>query len=196
MRKWISALCILAVGILAAGCGSSFQPSITSLYIHKDGKITQAVVESFDKAYYSLAEFQSMVGMEVEQYNVNYGEERIEIEQLTVDEDNTLYLQIDFQDADTYEHYNETYCFLGTIEEALDEGLPFDMVFRDPDYEEYTAVEVTGRKNDSVAVLREEGIVQLEKKVKYVSNNVEILSEHMVEIMPIEDENEYAYIIY
>ena len=39
-------------------------------------------------------------------------------------------------------------------------------------------------------------VVQLEKPVKYVSNNVEIISDHMVQVMPIEDSAEYAYIIF
>ena len=45
-------------------------------------------------------------------------------------------------------------------------------------------------------MLREEGMVQLERPIKYVSNNVEVIDEKLVQVMPIEDENEYAYIIY
>lgn len=197
MKKWIITVCVLAVLLMMTGCGkASFKPSITSIYVQKDGKITQAIVESFEKEYYSLAEFQSMIGMEVEKYNSSYGEERISIERLDVDSNNTLYLLLDFADADTYEHYNETFCFEGTISEALDEGLSFNMDFKDADYEEYTTSQVTEKKDQSVVVLKQEGIVQTEKQIKYVSNNVEILSEHMVEVMPIEDDNEYAYIIY
>lgn len=195
MKRWISTICILAAVALLAGCGSSFQPAVTSLYIQKNGEITQAIVESFEKEYYSDKEFQSMIEKEVDAYNSNYGEERITIERLEVIDD-TLYLLLDFKDADTYEHYNETYCFSGTIDGALDEGLSFNMDFKDAEYEMYSTSEVTEKKNNSVIVLKDEGIVQLEKPVKYVSNNVEIISEHMVQVMPIEDEDEYAYIIY
>lgn len=195
MKKWISAMCILVVVMLSVGCGSSFQPSVTSLYIQKKGEITQAIVESFEKDYYSDREFQSMIEKEVDSYNHNYGEERITIERLEV-VDNTLYLLLDFKDADTYEHYNETYCFSGTVDEALDEGLSFNMDFKDASYEECSTSDVTEKKGNSVVVLKEEGIVQLEKPIKYVSNNVEVISEHMVQVMPIEDENEYAYIIF
>lgn len=195
MRRWISAIYILAAVALLAGCGSSFQPSVTSLYVQKNGEITQAIVESFEKDYYSDKEFQSMIEKEVDAYNQNYGEERITIERLEV-EDETLYLLLDFKDADTYEHYNETYCFSGTVDEALNEGLSFNMDFKDAEYEEYSTADVTEKKSNSVVVLKEEGIVQLEKPVKYVSNNVEVISKHMVQVMPIEDENEYAYIIF
>lgn len=195
MRRWISTICILAAVALLAGCGSSFQPSVTSLYVQKNGEITQAIVESFEKDYYSDKEFQSMIEKEVDAYNHNYGEERIAIERLEV-EDDTLYLLLNFKDADTYEHYNETYCFSGTVDEALDEGLSFNMDFKDAEYEEYSTSDVTEKKSNSVVVLKEEGIVQLENPVKYVSNNVEVISEHMVQVMPIEDENEYAYIIF
>lgn len=195
MKKWISTICILAAVILLIGCSSAFQPSVTSLYIQKNGEITQAIVESFEKDYYSDREFQSMIEKEVDAYNSKYGEERITIERLEV-EDSTLYLLLGFKDADTYEHYNESYCFSGTVDEALDEGLSFNMDFKDASYEEYSTSDVTEKKNNSVVVLKEEGIVQLEKPIKYVSNNVEVISEHMVQVMPIEDENEYAYIIF
>lgn len=195
MKKWFSAIGILLAVVFTAGCGASFEPSVTSLYVQKDGKITQAIVESFEKDYYSDREFQSMIEKEIDAYNSGYGEERITIQRLEV-VDGTLYLLLDFKDADTYEHYSETFCFSGTVDEALDEGLSFNMDFKDADYEEYSTSDVTQKKNDSVIVLKEEGIVQLEGKVKYVSNNVEIISEHMVQVMPIEDENEYAYIIY
>ena len=45
-------------------------------------------------------------------------------------------------------------------------------------------------------IVQSEGIVELERKIKYVSNNVEVISEHSAQIMPIEAEDEYAYIIY
>ncbi|MEZ3502504.1 MAG: hypothetical protein K1W25_03440 [Lachnospiraceae bacterium] len=195
MKKCVSVICILAVILTASGCSSSFQPSVTSIYIQDNGKITQAIVESFEKEYYSSQELQSMIEKEVDAYNSGYGEERITIQKADVEAD-TLYLLIDFQDADTYGQYNEVYCFSGTVEQALDEGLSFDMLFKDTQYEEYSAADVTEKKSDSVVVLKEEEIVQLQRPVKYVSNNVDIISERMVQVMPIEEEEEYAYIIY
>lgn len=194
MKKWIRALCVLAVMMLLAGCGTSFKPTVTSLYIHKNGKITQAIVESFEKEYYSLTEFESMLQKEMDTYNQKFGEERIKKDSLEIKND-TLYLLLEYEDADTFSQYNEEYCFVGSVEEAEEAGLSFNMVFKDADYEEYTAEEAA-RGEDSVAVLKEEGVVQLQKPVKYVSNNVEIIDEHTVQVMPIADEDEYAYIIY
>ena len=85
---------------------------------------------------------------------------------------------------------------MGTVEEALDAGLSFQMDFKDAEYEEYSGADVSAKKSHYVAVLQNEGIVQLQRPVKYVSNNVEILSDHMVQVMPIADSAEYAYIIY
>lgn len=196
MKKYIvSFLTVVFAVCLLTGCGSSFDPSISSLYIQKDGKITQAIVGTFEKAYYSLDEFESMVTQEVDAYNSQYGEQRIEIERLE-EKNDTVYLLLDFADADTYEHYSEEFCFTGTIGEALDHGFSFNMEFRDADYEDCTLEEVTAHSGDLIAILKEEGVVQFDHPVKYVSNNVEILSENMVEVMPIDDEDEYAYIIY
>ncbi len=70
------------------------------------------------------------------------------------------------------------------------------MLFKDAEYEERTTTEVTEKKDNHVLIVQAEGVIELEMPVKYVSNNVEILSEHTVQVMPIEDESEYAYIIY
>ncbi len=189
---------VLAAGFVIlslAGCGSSFDPSVSSIYIQPDGKVTQAIIGSFEQAYYSMDEFQSMVEKEVAAYNAAHGEGKVEIDRMDV-KDDTMHLLLEYEDADTYEQYNEKFCFTGTVEDALNEGFPFDMDFRGPDYADYTLEEATADQSDSIVVLKEEGVVQLEKAAKYVSNNVEYLSDNMVEVMPIEAENEYAYIIY
>lgn len=194
MKRCLTILCALFLTLSLTACSSSFEPSVTSLYVRKSGELTYAVVESFEKEYYSLAEFQSMIDREVESCNSNYSEPAITVERLEV-EDGTLYLLLNFTDADAYSRYNEEYCFVGTIEEALGIGQSFNLVFKDADYEERTTAEVTEKKDDKVLILQQEGIVQLEAPVKYVSNNVEVISDHMVEVMPIEEADEYAYII-
>lgn len=194
MKNRMRAVCLLAV-VFLTGCQKSFDPSASSLYIQKDGKLTQAIVESFEQDFYTLDGISSMTQKEVDTYNQSFGEERITINRLEV-QDDTLYLLLDYADADTYSQYNEVYCFMGTIDDALSAGLSFDMVFKDKSYEECTAVQATEKKSNYVAVLKEEGIVELESPVKYVSNNVEIIEDRLVQVMPIEDEDEYAYIIY
>lgn len=195
MKKWICIIGMLIPLLSIPGCGSSFEPSVSSLYVRESGALTYAVVESFEKDYYSLNEFQSMIEREVDTYNSSYSEPAITIEQVEV-KDGTLYLLMDFADAEVYSRYSETYCFVGTIDDALEEGRSFDMAFKDINYEEYTTAEVTDKKENHVVVLKEEGIVELEKAVKYVSNNVEIISDHMVQVMSMDDADEYAYIIY
>ena len=54
MKKRILTACVLITAFAVPGCGPSFQPSASSLYVKQDGTLTQAVVESFEKEYYSL----------------------------------------------------------------------------------------------------------------------------------------------
>ena len=196
MKRWIMCVCVLAVALLTAGCGSSsFEPSVTSIYIKKDGTLTQAIVESFEKAYYSEDEFSSMVESEIAAFNENHGEELISMESLEV-RDDTMYLLLDYTNADAYAVYNDTFCYVGTIGSALEEGFSFNMDFRDADYVEQETADVTTDRERSIVILKDEGTVQLEQPVRYVSNNVEILSDHMLQVMTIEDPEEYAYIVY
>lgn len=193
MKKCLCTL--MLVMLIITGCQSSFEPTVSSLYIQKSGKITSAVVESFEKDYYSFSEFESMIQREVDNHNNMFSEPAINIERLEL-KDNTLYLLLEFDNVDAYEQYAEEYCFVGTIDEALDSGHPFDMLFKDAEYTEYTATDVTEKKDDHVVIVQSEGFIQLEGTVKYVSNNVDIISEHMAEVMSIGDDEEYAYIIY
>lgn len=195
MKKWMYAVCVIITALSMTGCSSSFEPSVTSMYVQKNGKITYAVVESFEKDYYSLEEFQAMTEREAEAFNSTYSEPALSIEKLEA-ENGTLYLLMEFADADAYSRYSEEYCFAGTVREALDDGKAFDMTFRDPEYTEYTTADVTGKKDDQVLIVQNEGIIEFQKEIKYVSNNVEVLSDRSVQVMPIEDEEEYAYIIY
>ena len=113
MKKWIRTLCTLLLAVLVlTGCKASFDPSVSSLYIQKNGKVTSAVVESFEKDYYSFSEFETMIQREVENCNSMFSEPAIDIERLEL-KDSTLYLLLSFQDADAYEQYSEEYCFVG-----------------------------------------------------------------------------------
>jgi len=196
MKKWLLIVGMLMVSWLMIGCGDSFKPSVSSLYVKSNGKIRQAVVGSFEKNYYNFEEFENMVRQEVDAHNSKYGKDNIKIKQLELDDEDTLYLQLEFVDADTYEKYSEEFCYIGTVGSALDEGFPFDMDFRGPEYDVFALEKVTEDKSNPIVILQNEGVVQLEKPVKYMSNNVEILSEQMVQIMPLADDKEYAYIIF
>ena len=174
MKRWFSVICILMITVLTVGCGkNSFEPSVSSIYVHKDGRITEAIVESFIQDYYSFDEFQ-IHGQKKEV--VAY--DNVSIKSLEL-KDSTVYLLLDFADAETYSKYSEVYCFQGTVGEALSAGLPFAMDFKDEQYEEYSTSEVTEKTSNPVLVLKSECFVQTEQPIKYVSNNVEILGSHI-----------------
>ena len=103
MKKWMSAVCVLMAVLFITGCGKdkSFNPSVSSLYIEKNGEITQAIVESFAQEYYSLDEFSAMVQKEVDVYNQKLGETKITVESTEV-KDSVMYLKLHYADADTY----------------------------------------------------------------------------------------------
>lgn len=94
MKKWMSAVCVLMAVLFITGCGKdkSFNPSVSSLYIEKNGEITQAIVESFAQEYYSLDEFSAMVQKEVDVYNQKLGETKITVESTEV-KDSVMYLK-------------------------------------------------------------------------------------------------------
>ena len=112
----------LLIGLLSimAGCGSSV-PGENTIAVDKKGKITDTIVEDFDKDYYDSEELQSEIEEELAKYNQNYASDPITLKKFAV-KDGQATLQLLFTESKYYEEYTESTFFTGTVEEAQAEG--------------------------------------------------------------------------
>lgn len=126
MRKVIVIFCglLLAMSLMACGTDSL---SESALKIDKNGQVTSILVEEFDKNYYDINELEEMIRLEIAEYNRNAGSERILLVSLEhIDKDVKAVLQ--YTDYTDYASFNEVEFFVGTVEEAVNQGINLNHV--------------------------------------------------------------------
>ena len=119
MRKSVCFVLLACMISALAGCGSV--PKESTLAIDKKGKITDTVVESFDKDFYDSEELQKEIESELAEYNKNFAADHITMKKFEV-KDGTATLQLVFDGSEYYEDYTENTLFTGTLPEAEAEG--------------------------------------------------------------------------
>lgn len=119
MRKSVCFVLLACMISALAGCGSV--PEESTLAIDKKGKITDTVVESFDKDFYDSEELQKEIESELAEYNKNFAADHITMKKFEV-KDGTATLQLVFDGSEYYEDYTENTLFTGTLPEAEAEG--------------------------------------------------------------------------
>ena len=100
MRKSVCFVLLACMISALAGCGSV--PKESTLAIDNKGKITDTVVESFDKDFYDSEELQKEIESELAEYNKNFAADHITMKKFEV-KDGTATLQLVFDGSEYYE---------------------------------------------------------------------------------------------
>lgn len=129
-RKWMTVLVLGAV--LLAGCGAPTVPDVveqTSLIIDKEGGVVSHMVDVFDKAHYNLNELREMAGQEVAAFNTanqTGATPLVTMNAVETVEGSKVRVTYSYDSAKTYEAYNNSTLFYGTVAEAKAAGYDFD----------------------------------------------------------------------
>ena len=177
MKRILNFCLIFTIALLATGCGSKFEPTVSTIYVTSKGEVKSAIVESFDKAYYDFEELSEDVQKEVTAYCLDKNqEEAAVVESLTLGE-GEVSLFMNFQTVDDYIAFNDVLLFTGTYAEAVGEGyIPEELYDA-----EGMSVPTDSEELDKLKVIvTEESIsVQTHGKIKYVSDNVSIVDKKL-----------------
>lgn len=127
MKIKMAAFCAAAALLpMLSACGSAGITANT-LELKKDGSIIEYTVEDFSASYYDADELKSFVDAEVDAYLAeNDGTIRVSRNEV---EDQTAYLTVRYDSAQTYTDFNGTECFVGSIVQAQAAGYDFDLDF-------------------------------------------------------------------
>lgn len=120
MRKSVCFCLLICMLSVLAGCGGSV-PAESTIALDKKGKITDTIVEEFDKDFYDSEELQSEIESELAEYNKNFAADHVTLKKFEV-KDGTATLQLVFDGSEYYEDYMEMTLFTGTVAEARAEG--------------------------------------------------------------------------
>lgn len=190
-------LCSLILGaMLLSGCTNDKKAETNTLYLKNNGNIIGAVVEKLDQEYYDPQELEEWIQDEVDAYNHEDGKDKIKIRKNEVEDDQAK-VNIIYASVKDYADFNQVTAFQGTVAEAEEAGYEFNGKFKSTaDKPSITEMEIKGSKEYKVLILEECQKLQMNKKILYASDNVEVSKgSHKTADIIAEKEN-LAYIIY
>lgn len=168
----------LTAGIYLTGCTKEQDES--SLTIKKSGAVTHRIVENFEEENYDLEELRAMTEEEMDFfYDQSEGKGEVELTQLK-ESGGKLTMVMDYDSVEAYNEFNETALFSGTIEEALKQQdknyFSEENLVQAKDSAQVKTEDVIKDTSLSAVIFEDNILYELDKKILYHSENVELVS--------------------
>lgn len=205
MKKIISIglVCVLLAGVLTA-CGKKLDVERSTVYVQKNGSITEVAIEDFKDENYSEEELKDFIDKKVEAYQEEHDKKSAKVSDFSVEE-GIAKLHIEYAGYEDYQELVNATLFSGTVPQALAAGYNFDMEFTEVKDGKASgkaeSKDITGSEY-KVVILSEKIDVKVDGTVKYISSDYTAMkSKDTVSIqLPEEAENgaelSLVYIIY
>lgn len=201
MRKPLILLGIMALTVgLLAGCGT---PDVVTntIIVDKNGKVTEALVEDFDKDYYSAEELEAFVEAEIADYEADHESGAVKMSGLTV-EAGTAKMVMKYADAAAYRDFHKANFYVGTVVDAQSAGYKFDVMFAEVTEGTAGAATVSGdvvmAAEGNVLAIQDYIDVQVPGTITYVSEGVTVTGSGSASIQAANETDvaPVAYIVY
>ena len=190
---------VLTLGLTA--CGHTvgdvdLESGQSAIYIQKDGMVSYAVSESFDKDYYDKDELKKEIEAEIKAYNASSDasvDDAITLDSFSVSK-KVATLSLDF--TTTYDLLNyllNDKVYIGTIDSNDD--CKISGIFVEPGKKDKIKAKTIKSMTDSnILIVDEQYKVQVEGNVLYTSDNCKIDDDGIVTTAKSDDE--LSYIVY
>lgn len=195
MKRRIIVIFILALAMLVpSGCGNDEEDyEDTTLTVGRKGRVTENIVESFDKDYYDINELTNEFTDSVAKYNESIGGDEIKLKRIEL-ADSKVYVDLDFTGPSDYERFIGEKLFVGTISDAYDNGYTMDVVLKGTESgDKIGKVQIMGMKDKDIIILSEHVRIKTFRDIAYVSANVDVLDSKEARVLSESDG--LAYII-
>lgn len=190
-------ICIICFS--CRGGNEAENATVNSLYIGKDGKVTEAIVEDFKESYLDEEELKDFIKEQIDVFEKNNEGSKIKLENFEV-EDGKAKVVLSYDSAVSYDEFNEVALFNGTIKECVDEwGLITDKeeVISVKDEKKTTLKALESDSDYKLLIVEEEQEIYLENEIKYASSNVTVASNgKMAKVDKVDVYTGFAYIVY
>ena len=170
-KRVLAAACICFLLMMLAGCGGAGVPDTvetTTICIDKKGGVTYYLAGAFDREYYQLEELTSMAMREAAEFCKSAGASAVTVEkaELVPEDGDRVVITYRFDSCDTFEGFNDSVLFYGTIGEAKEAGYAVNVVLTNDKGEEIPLDADTDRK---VIITDAKALVYCPAKVTGVS---------------------------
>lgn len=180
MKKKIISILLIVCIMMVCGCTEKkTDADTTTVFVHRDGTLTDAIVEEFTAGYYDAAELQTMTNKELTAYNQTTGNVNSAVLSRYEVTDGLAKVFIDFKSAEDYAAFNETDCFFGTVADAYAAGYDLDVTLKSVAGDETldkNALLEKGKYN--ILLIGEHVDVITYKKILYKSANVDLIDDN------------------
>lgn len=178
----------LVLMIALSGCSSQEEDyAETTISVEKRGRVSESIVESFDKDYYDIGELESEFNRSVSDYNNSIGSEEIKLKKIEL-KDSKVYVDLVFNGPSDYESFVGEELFVGTIAEAYDSGFTMDVTLKGVEKgDKISKVQIMGMPDKNIVILSEHSRIRTFDDIEYVSANVDVLDDRDARVLSESD---------
>ncbi len=175
MRKEMTALIMLMLTCVLAGCGQEKTAQISSVSVTKEGTVKQQIVGSFEQNYYELDGLQRLADDRVQEYDAEHGSESVVLDSLE-EKDGQVVIDFTYLSAQDYAAFNHRELYAGSVAQAKAEGYVLDNIaFISTKNEPYEPGAIEGLDDLSIVIIAtrpgEELNVNVYGKVLYINQS-------------------------
>ena len=192
MKKSVCFCLLACMAAALAGCGGS-APGESTLSVDKKGRITDTIVEEFDKDFYDSEELEGEIQEDLAEYNKNFASDHITMKKFEV-KDGTAVLQLVFDGSEYYSDYTGITLFSGTVSEAQASGYELSGELTDAEGGVTDLGSLEHAEEAKVLVLETEEATQVEVpgKIQAVSSGIQVTGKKQAAV----EEAGLSFIIY
>lgn len=200
MKKIFSLLILMLTGsFLLTGCGMTADADTNTLFVGKDGKISEVSVGDFTGSNYDVDEFKDYVKDAIDTYEASGNDGAVKLRKVQ-EENGTMKLVMEYGDCATYSSFVGNDLYAGSVVQALAAGYDFSADFYAVN-EGQIAEDVTSRSdviaNDDYQVVITDAVtdVSVNGTICYMSADVSLKDKSTATVEDAED-TALKYIIY
>lgn len=210
MKKIYSIFAAVLMLSFLSGCGQTF-PESSTLYIQKNGKLSEATIEAFDKDYYDKQELEDFIQKQIDKFEEKSEQGLVKKKSYEVEE-GIAKLMMTYEDYQAYTDFTGRELFAGTVVQAMANGYMLDTDFVEVNTDkassnagstetlsraaEYVDSSVITENDDyKVVILNQDIDVVVKGKIHYVSAaGVTVTGSDTATVRALNDE--VSYIVY
>ncbi len=188
LNRRIRNIIILVLILALTGCAAKDEDfEETTITVARKGKVTEKIVESFGRDYYDPEELKGEFARSVSDYNESIGGEEIELRGVEL-KDSKIYVNIDFKGPSDYERFVGETLFVGSINDAYDEGYTMDVTLKGvKSGDKIGKVQIMGMKDKNIVILSEHVRINTFRDIAYVSANVDVIGSRSARVLSESD---------
>ena len=188
MKTKTAVIVILAAALALTGCSQEEENyEETVLSVQTRGKVSENIVESFDKDYYTIGELEGEFTSAISEYNDSIGGEEIRLKKIEL-KDKKVYVDLDFTGPSDYESFVGETLFVGTVSDAYDNGYSLDVTLKGVEKgDKIGKIQLMGMMDKPIVILSEHVRINVFKDIAYVSANVDVIDKRSARVLSESD---------